>query len=238
MKRNFPGSAVAMLTAAAVITDNALADIDFLLTKRPLWKSPYFDNLKTKIDSGFVAVGIDKASEMRQATSAVLAVQQQALTGLAELKIQITEDFKSEKTRKTEILNTLGFTSFYASAARRNQTTLVKLLNQFKENLTTELKAEIEAKGTAPESLDKIVALADELKAANVSQEVHKGSKKSLTDSDIELLNNIYDEAISVAKIAHSLYKGNAAKQNQYSFTKILNRLTAGGAKTVAKTVA
>jgi hypothetical protein len=238
MKRNFPGNDISMLTTAAVITDNALMDIDFLTTKRPGWKTPFFENLKLKIDSGFVAVGIDKAGDLRLATNRMLATQQAAINSLSEMKIQISEDFKSDKTRRVEILNHLGFTSFYASAAKRNQNTTVKLLNQFKENLTPELRAEIEAKGTAPEALDRIVAFADELKAANISQEVHKGNRQTLTDNEIALLNDIYAEVISVAKIAHIFYRGNSSKQAQYSFTKIRSRLTANTAGKTSVTAA
>jgi hypothetical protein len=234
MKRNYPGSDVAMLTAAAVITDNALADINFLSGKRSNWDAPYFSNLKLKIDSGLAAIGIDKAGGLRSATHSMLATQQRALDSLFEMKIQISEDFKSDKTRKADILAVLGFTAFYAAAARRSQTAIIKLLNQFKENLTDDLRAEIEAKGITKESLDGLVAFAEEMKAANLAQEVHKGNRVNLTGNDITLLNEIYAEVISIAKISYGFYKGNSSKQSQYSFRKILSRLSSSGARKVA----
>ena len=228
-KRNYSGSNVSMLTVSSVIVENAIADKAFLTSKRVSWNDPFFGDLQTKIESGFLVLGIDKAGAQRQATIVVLQIQKEALSVLGEVKVQLGEDFKSDKVQLNELLTSLGFNSYYKQALKKDQNALIQLLYQFKENLTPSLRAKIEAKGTAKASLDTLVGYADTLKNANITQETLKNTGKTLTDKDVTLLNEIYSTVISVAKIARTFYKGNVAKQAQYSYTKVLSKLSSTG---------
>ena len=76
----------------------------------------------------------------------------------------------------------------------------------FKQNLPG-LRAEIEAKGTDKNTLNTITGYADTLKNANVKQETFKGSKKSITATGITEFNGIYDDVISICKIAAKFCK-------------------------------
>ena len=58
---------------------------------------------------------------------AVIGIQKEAISQLAELKIQISEDFKSEKPRRDEILNQLGFTSYLKDVQKKDQKALINL---------------------------------------------------------------------------------------------------------------
>ena len=229
--RKYSGSAVAMLTVSSVIVDNAIADETFLISKRASWGNSFFSDLKQKIENGFGVLGIDKIGGQRQATIIVLQIQKDALSVLSEVKVQISEDFKKDKVQLNEILTALGFNAYHKQALNKDQNALVQLLYQFKENLTPALHEEIEAKGTARESLDALIGYADALKEANITQETLKSTSKTLTEKDNAILNDVYDEIISVAKIARVFYKGNAAKQDQYSYTKILSKLSTGVTK-------
>ncbi len=229
--RIYSGSDVAMLTVCSVIVDNALEDQDYLSCRRTGWEPPYFEEQKKKVENGFTILGFDNTSGQRQATLAVLRIQKEALKELGDVKVQIEEDFKQDKSDRDDLLNRLGYAPFYRQASKKDQNALVELLYQFRENLTESLRAGIEAKGTSPKSLDAIVSYADRMKSANVTQEKLKGISKTLTEKDIIALNDIYGTVISIARIARRFYQGNPAKQGQYSYTKILSRLTSGGAK-------
>lgn len=229
--RIYSGSDVAMLTVCSVIVDNAIEDQDYLSKRRTGWQPPYFEEQKKKVEAGFTILGFDKTSGQRQATLAVLRIQKEALSELGDVKVQIEEDFRQDKKYRDELLNRLGYASFYRQASKKDQNALVELLYQFRENLTEGLRKEIEAKGTSPKSLELIIKYADQMKTANVTQEKLKGTSKTITEKDVTALNDIYSTVIGIARIAHRFYHGNPAKQGQYSYTKILNRLTSGGTK-------
>lgn len=146
---------------------------------------------------------------------------------MAELKIQIEEDFKSDKPHRDQILKTLGYTDYHKQAQAKDQEALVQLLYRFKANLTDELKSEITAKGTDEATLDRISSYADQMASANITQETLKGSSKLITEEAITEFNAIYDEVISIAKIARNFYKGDPAKQDEFSYAKILKKLNA-----------
>ncbi len=91
--------------------------------------------------------------------------------------------------------------------------------------MTQSLKNEITEKGMNPQTIDYITSITDIIKDLNTQQESTKGTKKELTEQSINQLNEIYSQVSSIAKIAHNLYKGDNAKQELFSFNKILQNL-------------
>jgi hypothetical protein len=230
--RKYKVKDVEMLIATATIIENAIANRTFLETKRSTWASPFFDDLKTKIKTTTETyLGKDAAQQMRQSTQVVLGIQKQALTDLAEFKVQVEQDFKSNPIQKTEILTQLGITAFYKMAQKGDQEGLVNLLFQFKTNLNPTLNAEIVAKGTSQSTIDNIVNYAEVLKNANIDQETFKGTRKEITDEAIKAFNEIYESVISVAKIANNFYKTDKIKQQQFSFAKVSATLNSQSVK-------
>jgi hypothetical protein len=226
--RNYQGKDVDMLTTSAIIIENAIINQEFLVSKRRNWENPFFDELKTRIDNAFRDfLGVDSASEQRKATQTVTQIQIVALDDLAELKIQIQEDFKSDKQRRDEILKELGYTDFHKQAQSRDQEALIQWLYRYRTNLTLELHVEITEKGIDHQTLDRISSYADQLSTANITQETLKGSRKTITKEAVTEFNAIYDEVISIAKIAHNFYKGNPTKQDEFSYSKIRKKLNA-----------
>ena len=224
--RIYKGKDVEMLITIDTIIDAAIANLDFLASKRSTWKDPYLPDLKRAIDQAVQDhLGQDNAKALRNATLEVLAIQTPALKDLAEVKVQIESDFNKNPTLKKEILNTLGFTPFYSKTKNKDQEALISLLYQFKTNLTPDLKTQIVAKGTAEEQLDKIASYADDLKNKNVLQESKKGTKKEITEEAIIAFNAVYNEAIAVAKISAKFFKDRPTIQEQFSYTKVKNNL-------------
>jgi hypothetical protein len=221
-KRKYNGKDVDMLIASATLIENAIANKAFLQTKRSNWTDAFFTNLQTKIDKTLEEqLGIDSAKELRGATKTVEGIQTQSLRDLAEVKVQIMEDFKKDKPKQTEILIQLGFSAHHKEAQNGDQEALVQLLYKFKANLSDTLKTEIVAKGTAAAMLDEVTAYADALKKADVTQETFKGNRKEITKEGISIFNDIYDEVISIAKIATKFYIGEPTKKALFSFAKI-----------------
>ena len=144
---------------------------------------------------------------------------------ITEVKIQIEQDFKNTPSRRSEILNQLGYTNHFKQAQKKDQEALINLLYQFKSNLTAELKEEIADKGTSPETLETIKSYAETLKNADVTQEGFKSTRPELTAEAITALNQVYDQTISIAKIASNFLKDNKAKKEQFSFNKVSKKL-------------
>ena len=216
-----------MLIAIDTIVEAAIANKDFLQSKRATWNDPFFQNLKEAINDTIQKhLGQDNAKELRAATQEVLAIQIPALKDLAELKVQIEADFSNNPSQKTEILNSLGFTPFYAKTKSKDQEALISLLYQYKTNLTPTLKAALVAKGIAVQQLDQITSYADELKDKNVTQESKKGTKKETTEEAIIAFNTIYDQVIGVAKISATFFKDSPTIKEQFSFSKVKNKLS------------
>lgn len=226
LTRAYSGKDVDMLTACAAITDSAIAQKAFLISKRPNWADPFLPDLKIRIDNAFSDIlGIDNAKEMREATQVVSNLQKNALRDLAEFKVQLMEDFKSNKKRRDEILNQLGFTAHLKDAQNKDQEALIELLLKFKKNMTAALQTEITNAGTSATLITTIISYAGVLKNSNITQETLKGSRKEISQAGVIELNAIYNTSISVAKISFKFFKANKALQSQFSFAKVKSNL-------------
>jgi len=227
-QRNYKTKDVDMLVTASTIIETAIRNKAFLQTKRSTWADPFFDDIKTRIDDAIQThLGVDSARDLRQSTIVVTSIQKQAVKDLAECKIQITEDFKSDKIKRDEILNQLGFTTYHKDAQKGDQEAMINLLYQFKTNLTASLRTDIVGAGTASTLLDGIITHADNLKNADISQESFKGTRKVITTTATREFNAIYDQVISICKIAGKFYKDQPVIKDQFSFSKVSKSLNA-----------
>lgn len=224
--RNYSVKDVDMLVTASTILESAIANKTFLQSQRSTWGDPFFDDLKQKIeDATQTYLGMDSAKDLRGATQALLAIQKQATKDLALCKVQVEEDFKTDKPRRTEILKQLGFTDFLKKVQSGDQEALIQLLYQFKKNLTKALKDEIVAKGTAPATLNTIVTYADGLLGANVTQEGFKSSRKTVTAAAIKEFNDIHAQIMAICRIAAKFFLEEPAVKDQFSFSKVSKTL-------------
>ncbi len=224
--RNYKCKDVEMLITAATINESAIKNKTFLQSKRANWADPFFEDFKAEIDQTIEDyLGADSAKQLRESTQIVLEIQANAMKDLAELKTQIEADFKSNPVQKTEILTTLGFNAHYKAVQSKDQEALVNLLFQFKTNLTPEVRTKIIDQGTAPATLDTIILYAEELKNANITQEGNKGARKEITAEVVTAFNAIYDKVINIAVISAKFYKDKPELKDQFSFTKVKNKL-------------
>lgn len=226
-KRIYTVKDVELIIVAATIIENAISNKQFLQSKRTTWTDEFFQNFKDQIDA--VAqnhLGADSAKNLRKASAIVLNMQKSALANLTELKTQIIQDFKKTPVRRQEILDTLGFTTYYKPANdNRDQEALVELLYHFKTNLAAEIKTEIIEKGTLEQTINAILTYADTLKNADIQQETSKGTRKTMTQEGVNAFNEIYEDIIAVCQISRKFYKGDPAKQDMFSFAKIARTL-------------
>lgn len=223
---------VDMLIAAETIVNRALSEISFLAEKRPKWKDDFFPSLLQRIQNAYSNyLGIDNALQLREATKILYSIQKPALDYLTEFKIQIERDFNSDKQTRGEILNRLGFKHHYKDAKAKNQEALIELLNKFRQNLSPDLEHQIIEKGMHPDTINRLKDMADNVKNADVTQEIAKGTRKAISSAAVEEFNNIYSEVVSVCKIAALFYKTDSAKKDFFSFAKTVKTLNAAQPK-------
>jgi hypothetical protein len=110
-------------------------------------------------------------------------------------------------------------------------------LFEFKTNLNPALNDEIVSKGTAQATIDNIIHQANTLRDANITQETYKGTRKEITDEAINAFNLIYDQVISIAKIASNFYKTDKTKQQLFSFAKVSATLNSKSTKPNTQTI-
>ena len=226
LKRAYAGKDVDMLTVCGTIIEQAIIHKTFLVSKRSNWADPFLPDLQTRIKNAFSDVlGIDNAQQMREATQILTGIQKNALRDLAEFKVQIMEDFKSNKKRRDEILNRLGFTAHLKDAQNKDQEALIELLLKFKKNITTPLQTEITNAGMSASLITAIIGYADVLKNSNITQETLKGSRKEISQAGVTELNAIYTQVISIAKISAKFFKDDKAIKDQFSYAKGLSNI-------------
>jgi hypothetical protein len=225
LKRAYSGKDVDMLTACGTIIEQAITHKTFLVSKRSNWADPFLPNIKTRIKNAFSNfLGIDSAQQMRDATQIVTDIQKNALNDLAEFKVQIMEDFKSNKKHRDEILNRLGFTAHHKPAQAKSQESLIELLLSFKTNMTAVLQKEITKAGTKAALITAIIGYADVLRSSNITQETSKGSRKEVSQAGVTEFNAIYTQVISIAKISAKFFKDDKAIKDEFSFSKAMGK--------------
>ena len=238
VKRNFKGSDAEMLTAISTITQAAIENQAALAAKRASWADPFFTNLKTEIDDVTKTyLGADSVKDLRKATQTIEAIQATALGNLEEIKVQVERDFRQDKTTRDELLNELGYAAFFKAAAKKDQNALVQLLFRFKQGLTPDVQAQLTEKGIDAGTLTTLIGFADVLNNANVTQETFKSNRKISTQAAVNALNDVYGKAMDVAIIAAKLFKGDAAKQARFSYSRAM-KAQQGGPKATGKTPA
>lgn len=236
MQRNYKSKDVDMLVSCSTIVESAIANKTFLQGKRTTWAGTFFEDLKTRIDNAVENyLGIDSAKQLRESTFTLTTIQKQAIKDLAEAKVQINEDFKKDKVKQQEVLTQLGFTAHHKEAQKGDQEALIQLLFKFKTNLTPALKTEITEKGTPAVLLETITTYAEQLKSADITQEGFKGTKKGITEEAVKEFNEIYDQVISIAKIANNFYKDQKNLKDLFSYNKVSKTLSASPQSKIVK---
>jgi len=229
-KRNYQVRDVVMLTVVLTIIDAAIAHLSVLVNAMPAWAEPFFTNFRTRVNNAFTQyLGIDPKKALRDATSGVLSIFEPASSALAKLKTRLTVQYGDNKVRLQEILTTLGYNDYLKAIQGQNQEALVQFLFRFKTNLTDSLKAEIIAKGIAPDILTEIMGYAEPLKDADVTQESQKTGSMEITGEAVKEFNAIYKIAIGICKVATLELSSDPAAKAQFSFSALARKVSGEG---------
>ncbi|MCL5030279.1 MAG: hypothetical protein M1480_14805 [Bacteroidetes bacterium] len=218
-----------LITVSELIISNAEDNKTNIVAKRPKMADPYFPDQNTRVLAAKDKyIGLDSAKNMRTATTVLNSIMKTAKDDLSEFNTDLAVDYKKDKTKLNEILNTLGFNKYYNSVTHNNQKGTLDLFAQFKKNLTAELEADIIDKGMSTDLITRIKGYADSLDNANLTQESAKGKRPEITDEAVTELNEIYHEIIAMCIVCQKIFKDDDAKKNLFVFSKVLASLRGG----------
>lgn len=223
-ERKYKGTAIQMLMATDLIMDNAIAMASTLIAARPKWTVSYLTDIKGNIASILEdSFGIKGTTSLKEVTSILVTKEIAAKAMLQQVKTQIGIDFRKDEAKRKEYISTLGFAKV-KSIKDASQDATIEMLVTFRNNLTPAIEADLTAAGMNPATLESIKALATELYQANALQEQKKIGSKETTATLNAQLNDIYDEVITIAKIASTLLTDKADIE-KFSYTRALKQM-------------
>lgn len=223
--KNYKAKDVEMLIGAQTIARSLNENLSELSAIRSTWTVDYASDLQDRIDNVTRKyLGIDKKKDLREATGNVQALMQPAIQDISFLKTQLEVDFGPDSG---EVLKRLGLKPNLKDADIDKQEPLIEVLHAYGKGMTPELKAMILEKGTNEVLLDRIAGYADQIMAANLTQESLKETSKEITYEARATLNGIYEEVIGICKIASAYYKNDEIRKNQFTFSKVVANMSA-----------
>ena len=224
MEKNYSYSHINMLTGGGVLVKNLQNDLTEFSARNPKYTQAFVDTLKQRVKDGLKLLATDKLKAQKDATDLVESIFTASSKKVAELNVDIKFNFNKDKARAKSLRTLLGFSEHLKKVQKGDQESLVTLLLSISENIT-DVRTEIETKGTQTQLIDDIIAFAAQLNDANITQESLKGASPEITAAQQEEFNDIHSETAAIAGIGKSIFDGNTAKQQQYSYARIIRNL-------------
>ena len=163
--------------------------------------------------------------EQTKTTREIVTTQKQATDNLLTFKIQLEVDFEDDPDTLRQMENNLGFSRLYNAAKSGEQEALIQLLSVFKQNMSPALKKQIMQAGMNGDIIDELIDMRDQINKLNIKQEALKGSTVNDTALNVDELNAIHRQVIGICKIAPRLLPDVPTASEDFSFSRILNRL-------------
>lgn len=165
-------------------------------------------------------LGKDFGQRRIDATNNLNKLVEPALNDISLLKTQIEVNFRNEPELCNKMLRALRLTNNYAGVRKGKQTTLIETLIAFKDNADEYTKV-FDEKGISLETGTKLAKYADVVRDAETLQEELKNSTPLLTDQTLDQMNDIYDEVISICKIARKIYHDDSLVRKQFTYSHV-----------------
>jgi len=220
MKRNYTFANLVMLQTCQVIVTNVLAHAALFTKRRVNITQTYLEALALRILNAIKLVSADKLIPQKNITRSLKQIIADGVDQMRNIYYDLNSCFAKDKTRLKEILQMLGFTTYYAKASAGNQEYLTALLFAFKENIAA-LRDELIAHSMNAEFIDALMAVGEEMNSLNVQQEVEKKAKIKLTENQQQELNDIFTEVTAMCKLGKSIFMKDHALQQLFVFSSI-----------------
>lgn len=236
-KRKYPSGDAVMLTACIVILDTAAeTGIQPLLQARRSRLTPtVIADLRQEVANALQTdLGLNPTPLVQPFTQGVLQSQDAAQRALGQFNVDLKGAFPGQPKapRLLELRALLGLRDHFAAVQSDNQQSLSELLAKFVQAtndapLRTELQTTLDI---SPVVIDAVRAQAG-FAQLDAAQELSKGKTPVITDATVARFNDLYTRVQVVASLARSVYKGQSATADRFSFSAVRRKMT-GGAPT------
>lgn len=233
MKHKFNCKPLSMLVASLTVADHFEAEKVTFVTEDPRFADPFVGEFRNLVNGVLqVNYGINTHGSLKQKTQALNELGTEAHADLKMVKTQIERGFRTVPAKVQSVLDQLGFTTYWSKATNNNQAILTSMLLAFRNNLNPELMVELLQNGVNPSRINRILATADILTQANITQETLKGTAKLNTEKTALVLNDIYDRTMDICTIGQELFQKNKLKKELFVFSKLVKQQSAAGTGT------
>jgi hypothetical protein len=215
-----------MLLAAKTLSKSFSDNIEAFSEIHDNWTPEYAADLARRIDEAIDSYMVfDKREDLKNATAYLTSIAVPALKDLTLFRILIRTNFKEESA---ELLSKLGFNGHYLNARKKgSQEALIANLAGFRKGMTEKIKNKLISKGIKPGLIERIISYSQNLRDANMVQEVMKENVKLVTDETKIVFNGIYDEIMSICKVGRIYDELNPIVRQQFNFRNILRNMSA-----------
>lgn len=226
IKRVFRGKTIEFLITSKTILQSAFNHQTELIAEQTTLPTIInLQNIKARIEDAYQFIGGDKGGPQREATIVVNKMSASAKLIIAKMKAHIKIIYKTDATERTNLLKSLGFTKHLKGAQRSDQEAIISLLLMFKDNLTPAREAAFLAGGVPANQIAEIRGYATTLMAADIDQEILKGTSKELKENEIIILNSIHKDLMDIALIGKTAFRDRPSVYSQFVYTQVLSRI-------------
>lgn len=226
MKSNYKGQAIEMAYVGLNVADSLGRYLPELGVLRSTWTPDYVDDLKARIrDIIRKRLSFDVSGEVRKMTDRIDELRVPAIDDLYYVSDQLSIDH--DEAEKEEILNSLGYSRYLEKARGGDTESVVLMLHSFHSGMTDEMREKLLSGGVSEVLIDRIIGYAEEVERANEEQENLKNKKRRFSAETRQILNDLYDEIITICKIGARFYRHDPVKKDEFTYSKLLKRLRA-----------
>lgn len=146
------------------------------------------------------------------------------VAGLQSLKIlraSMKVDFKGDKPFLKDFFRKTGYDEYFSDAKNGDHISMYRFLLKFAQNIDSETRHKIVAKGSVDSLFDKILNCADEVKQFKECFEALEGDTE-LNSYGQKEISEIYKTVQDICRIAIAYYQFDPQKRDQFNFYKTL----------------
>lgn len=218
-------TSTATILACQKIAKSFKENIYELSSIREEWDPQYATSLNIWIDDTIDKYYVDNLDAFEE--SKYKEWHEIMVAGLQSLKIlraSVKVDFKGDKAFLKEFFEKTGYNDYFSDAKNGDHISMCRFLVKFSENIDSETRAKIVAKGTVDSVFEKILRSAVEIKQYEECFEALEGDAEINTYGQKEIAE-IYKTVQDICRIAIAYYQFDPIKRDQFNFYKTLVNL-------------
>jgi len=214
-KRNYNGTDAYMAESARTMYNLLVQDLPYFTAYNTRFTSEYATGFLNQINAAdTIITDVNILAKQGVETQKVLTAMQEARRLYNRIKSHAQWAYEATSPAIVK-----EFTSGYSKIGR-NQPKMLLFLETLDKVVNAHINILTDAnKGGMPEAIvGELIAIKEQLKTANVQQEVYKKQRLVLTETRVNSLNDCYATMVQINNLAQLVFVSQPAKRAQYSY--------------------